>query len=297
MSRNNVIYNCPVWSTIKNRDTFFNVNDLNESLSKFDPTFLGVILIVFSKILHSRCQRSVWNRSRPLVPIKKNFRIRENLKADVIERKTGRIVKDPPPVFHSYDEEFAKVTSFENQLQSLSQRGFQRAWKPYKPPSNMEVIFASACQKILGNEWQAVSKDFSKKTLAGTEKVRLLSYLTEVFSGHRVPNSMLHTMTTMDKVFSFYSTEVNHMSPYDHLEAGVKRGTLPQNLYVQLEPVRFDPVNATHDLGRVTAFPGDSTIMVTPESRKKWKDRKAKKSPYRNSEDDEDVKTYGFEED
>ncbi len=48
------------------------------------------------------------------------------------------------------------------------------------------------------------------------------------------------------------------------------RGNLPPNLHVQLDPLRFDP-NSEGEFS-VTAFPGQSTVMVTPEARKKYKD-------------------------
>ena len=55
---------------------------------------------------------------------------------------------------------------------------------------------------------------------------------------------------------------------------------------VQIEPLRFDPTTSTSDLGKISAFPRSSTILVSPEARKKWKPFKAKHSPYRNSQKD-----------
>ena len=191
--------------------------------------------------------------------------------------------KQPDAAAVAYDEVFAKVTSFEQQMQSLQQRGFQRPWRAYNPPKNMENIFVKTCEEVLGNEKDL--PNFSKVYLDDAEqKVALLGRLTTAFGGHRIPNSMLHTMTTLDKVFTFYSAEVTNQSPYDKLEDGVRHGRLPQNLSIQKEPLRFDPENATSDLGRVTAFPRSSTILVSPEARKKWKPLKAKHDPWQNSE-------------
>lgn len=187
-----------------------------------------------------------------------------------------------------YDEEFGKVTTFESQMQSLASRGFQRSWRPFSPPKNVEEVFVSACQKAFGaDKWSMINQDFSKVKIQGVEKVKLLSILAEDFGGHRVPNSLLHTMTTLDKVFTFYSTEVTDQSPYDLIESGVRQGTLPQNLHVQLEPYRFDPTTATSEIGKTSAFPRESDIFVTPEARKKFTPFKAKRSPYRNSEKDD----------
>lgn len=188
-----------------------------------------------------------------------------------------------------FDEEFGKVTTFESQMKSLATRGFQRSWRPFTPPANVEEIFVSSCQKAFGEDkWEMIRQDFSKIKVQGVDKVKLLSILAEDFGGHRVPNSLLHTMTTLDKVFTFYSTEVTDHSPYDLLESGVRQGILPQNLHVQLEPYRFDPNTATCAIGKTSAYPRESTILVTPEARKRFTAIKAKHSPYRNSEDDDE---------
>lgn len=231
--------------------------------------------------------RTVWNRPKRLIPTHtRDHNLKARLKAELTEQESGIIVSKPPLPFMTYDEEFAKITTFENQLKSLEQRGFQRSWRPFKPPKGMEASFVKTCERHFGKDWEILAKDFSRVKLSGEKKAGLLAALAEEFRGHRVPNSMLHTMTTLDKVFSFYSTEVTDQSPYDKLEAGVLRGQLPQNLHVQIEPLRFDPTTSTSDLGKISAFPRSSTILVSPEARKKWKPFKAKHSPYRNSQKD-----------
>jgi hypothetical protein len=192
-----------------------------------------------------------------------------------------------PKALRTFDEEFDKVTGFQDQLTSLQLRGFQRGgFRPFIPPKDMETRFMDICSRFLPGGLQG-KHDMSQVTLMGPEKASLLGALAESFGGHRVPNSLLHTMTTLDRVFTFYSTQVNQMSPYDRLEAGVRQGVLPQNLHVQLEPVRFDPSIATSDMGRISAFPRCSTILVSPEAQKKWKPFKAKHSPYKNSKSDD----------
>ena len=185
----------------------------------------------------------------------------------------------------SYDEEFAKVTDFESQLKSLQLRGFQRPLRKYVVPDNIEERFVSICQSVLGLGPGA--SDLSQIKISGSQKVQLLASLAENLNGHRVPNSLLHTMTTLDKVLTFYSTSVDMLSPYDRLEQGVRSGVLPANLTVQLEPLRFDPSQATHELGRITAFPRSSTILSTPEAKKKWSPVIAKRAPWKNSENDD----------
>lgn len=214
-----------------------------------------------------------------------NLKQRKN--AELTEEDREREIHRPKMPFMAYDEEFAKVTTFEKQLLSLSLRGFQRSWRPFTPPKNMESTFVKACEKCFGKEWETLRKDFSQIKISDETKAQLLATLAEEFKGHRVPNSLLHTMTSLDKVLSFYSTPVSEESPYDKLEAGVQRGDLPQNLHVQIEPYRFDPTTATSDLGKISAFPRNSSLLVTPESRKKWKPVMAKRSLYKNSKDDD----------
>ena len=66
----------------------------------------------------------------------------------------------------------------------------------------MEKKFIQTCQEVLGQD--VVGDDMTKVNLEGVEKVSILSALAETFDGHRVPNSLIHTMTTLDKVFTFY---------------------------------------------------------------------------------------------
>ena len=261
--------------------------------SKFSTQELSRIRLILN--LFSSPVRNVWNnvKNKKFNPLKGHFNNHKFLN----KYKQGRfreirnteeldVVSKLPKKYTHYDEEFAKVTSFENQMQSLKLQGFQRPYRPYNPPKNMERKFVETCQSALGDKF---GEDFSKVELQGLDKVKVLSALTETFNGHRVPNSLLHTMTSLDKVFTFYSTSVDKLSPYDRLELGVSHGVLPQNLHVQIDPVRFDPadVMSTNDLGRISAYPKMSTILTTPESQRKWAPYKAKHSPYKNSKNDD----------
>jgi len=244
--------------------------------------------------------RTLWNRPKKLDSIAPNssrvkFKKREAFKERFNElrgqEKLATVVRVPKK-YSNYDEEFAKVTSFESQMQSLKFRGFQRPYRQYIPGQDMERKFIQTCQEVLGKD--VVGDDLTKVKLEGIEKCSILSALAEKFDDHRVPNSLIHTMTTLDKVFTFYSTSVDMLSPYDRLELGVQNELLPQNLHVQVEPVRFDPDTASNDLGRITAYSKHSTILVTPEAQKKWKPFTPKdsfgvpQSPYKNSKDDDE---------
>ena len=231
--------------------------------------------------------RNVWNRPKKLdsCRIRYKEKVFQGRKNEILRKEKIEKILKVPHKFSSYDEEFAKVTSFESQLQSLKLRGFQRPFRPYQPPPKMEEKFIETCQHTLGENF---GQDFSKIKLEGTQKLSVLSNLSKIFGGHRVPNSLIHTMTTLDKVFTFYSTPIDMLSPYDRLELGVRYELLPQNLHIQTEPIRFDPDTSTNDIGRISAFPRMSTILVSPEAQKKWPNPyKAKHSPYKNSKDDD----------
>jgi len=180
-----------------------------------------------------------------------------------------------PKRFTEYDEEFAKVTTFESQLQSLKTRGFMRAVKGYSPPADVDDRFAAVCREALpglesGVDLKAVRLDDD------AEKARVLLALERAFGGHAVPNSLLHRIETLDHAFRYYSAPVDTRTPYEKLHAEQERGTLPPNLHVQPRAKRFDPfgeeTEGDSDLDRVTAFPGSNTIIVDPENRKRYKD-------------------------
>jgi len=199
------------------------------------------------------------------------------------------------PVEHeAYDEQFAKVTTFENQMESLKTRGFRRPYLPYTPPNDMEQLFFEACAKVLPADVFSNNIDLSTvkldDKLGGHVKCELLNAIGEALH-HYIPNSMLHEMNSLDKILHFYSVEITKESSYDRLESMSKKGELPPNLYIQLEPVRFDPKAAEEDgneqdVARITAYPRSSTIIVTPESRKKYRDVIAKHPPWVNAADE-----------
>ncbi len=110
---------------------------------------------------------------------------------------------------------------------------------------------------------------------------RLLSALEREF-GHRVPNSLLHTMTSVDHVLLFYSTPVDVSTPYEKLHEDAERGRTPPNLHVQRFTKRYSP-DDPHPYFSITAFPTIDKIYLTPEDRKKYKDITWDKSPWVNS--------------
>ena len=125
----------------------------------------------------------------------------------------------------------------------------------------------------------------SKINLDSSKRSKLLIALEAEFK-HSVPNSLLHTMTSLDHVFLFYSTKVDVRTPYDKLHDEKSRGNLPRNLHIQLNPKRFD-MSSEHLLDQVTAYPGSSTVLVYPEARKKYKDLIAERRQLKNSYSDD----------
>ena len=84
-----------------------------------------------------RPSRTLWNRPKKLDSIAPNssrvkFKKREAFKERFNElrghEKLATVVRVPKK-YSNYDEEFAKVTSFESQMQSLKFRGFQRPYR------------------------------------------------------------------------------------------------------------------------------------------------------------------------
>lgn len=126
--------------------------------------------------------------------------------------------------------------------------------------------------------------NLSNVKLERSQKGKVLKQLESEFN-HSVPNSMVHIMSSMDQVFLFYSTPVDVRTPYERLYDEKSKGNVPKNLHIQLRAKRFDGTN-DNILDQVTAFPGSSTILVTPEARKKYKDTIASRQLLKNSIND-----------
>ena len=71
--------------------------------------------------------------------------------------------------------------------------------------------FAKVASEVLGAEFNEKRSDISGIGLEADPeaKGRLLMAMEKEFGGHNVPNSLLHTMKSLDHVFHFYSTRVD----------------------------------------------------------------------------------------
>ncbi|KAL0842459.1 hypothetical protein ABMA28_014556 [Loxostege sticticalis] len=161
-----------------------------------------------------------------------------------------------------------KVPKIDKKLQaaaeSLAARGFLRPNKPWDPPANIEETVLKICAD------NGLKPDAEFQGLE-TKFVVLNACFKE--TGHSVPNSLLHTIETVDDLKEFYRTPVDTITPFDAL----KKMELPKNLHVQEDYVRFHPDKDTLFNG-VSAFPKSSTIVTGLKSRKKYEGFTAKRS-------------------
>lgn len=85
-----------------------------------------------------------------------------------------------------------------------------------------------------------------QKVLGTTEKNTPLSDLNQRYNlfiacseqlQHNIPNSMLHTIETLEDVQKFYETPICTTTPLDKM----RNMDLPENLHIQFEYHRFHP--------------------------------------------------------
>lgn len=126
--------------------------------------------------------------------------------------------------------------------------------------TQLEPIF----REILGTtDGQTRIVDFKKRFE--------LFYACESKLQHKIPNSLLYRIETVEDVTKFYETPVDTITPFDNL----KNSDLPKNLHVQYEYERFHPDTDTK-FGGVTAFPGSSTIITGLKYKEKYKGHRQK---------------------
>ncbi|XP_072944043.1 large ribosomal subunit protein mL50 [Epargyreus clarus] len=148
--------------------------------------------------------------------------------------------------------------------ESLAARGFLRPTKAWDPPTNIEETILKIC---ISN---GLKEDSEFESLDVKFKV-LKECFTE--TGYSVPNSLLHSIETVDNLLEFYETPVDVHTPFDAL----KKMELPKNLHIQEDYVRFHPDKDTLFNG-VSAYPRNSTIVTGLKARKKYEGYTAKRS-------------------
>ena len=82
---------------------------------------------------------------------------------------------------------------------------------------------------------------------------------------HFIPNSDLTYINSVGDAAAFFCTPQYDMTSYENLS----KQDLPQNLHIQLEPLRFDPETDTM-FGGVSAFPEQETVVTSLKYRRKY---------------------------
>uniref|UniRef100_A0A023G4G5 Large ribosomal subunit protein mL50 n=1 Tax=Amblyomma triste TaxID=251400 RepID=A0A023G4G5_AMBTT len=150
-------------------------------------------------------------------------------------------------------------------LASLSDRGFCRPMKPYKPADDVEDRVKAIFEDVLGQK--ADSSWLQTPIAEPLLKFRLLTRCIKEF-GHDIPSSQLMNVKCADDVVEFFSTPIEGLSPYETLVK--QKDQLPKNLHVVPNYVRFHPETDTF-FGGVNAYPGTSTIVTGLKAKKKYK--------------------------
>ena len=160
-------------------------------------------------------------------------------------------------------------------MASLKTKGFLRSYQSYTPPPDVEDKFVKCLETVFGDD---SLESLKKKSLTDKEtKLKALNALNHQFS-HKVHNSRIHLMKTVDDLLTYYkvvitkfqiaSTKFNipqapvvTSTPYKQLHEDMLEGSLPDNLVVQLDAIRFTG-EGDHPLNTVTAFPRRNTIVT-----------------------------------
>eukprot|EP00096_Caligus_rogercresseyi_P012049 TRINITY_DN493_c0_g2_i1.p1 TRINITY_DN493_c0_g2~~TRINITY_DN493_c0_g2_i1.p1 ORF type:complete len:249 (+),score=63.94 TRINITY_DN493_c0_g2_i1:11-757(+) len=181
----------------------------------------------------------------------------------------------PPEEFTKWDQGFQESLKFSSQTDSLKTRGFRRSYKPYQPAQDVDQIIL----EVLGEVYELTQGTIAYEVQLNADlekKTRALTILADK-TGHRVPNSLLHFMSNGEELLEFYRTPIDMNNFYDRLST--PSSDLPKNLHALKDYIRFDP-KESHPLHAVSAYPRSSTIITTPETKRKYKGHVPKHSPY-----------------
>ncbi|XP_017781585.1 PREDICTED: 39S ribosomal protein L50, mitochondrial isoform X2 [Nicrophorus vespilloides] len=154
---------------------------------------------------------------------------------------------------------------FEWTAQSLASKGFLRSQKDYSPPADVNDRLSAIAKTVLGTSDGRLT-DLNAK----------FEFLNACFGEfqHGVPNSLLHTIESVDDVKQFYLTPISTKTPLDKF----KDVELPANLHIQHDYVRYNP--ETFD-GKTT-FPKSSTLVTGLKYKEKYVGhRQAQQWPYK----------------
>jgi len=140
--------------------------------------------------------------------------------------------------------------------------------RAYNPPADLLNTVQGVVTKIFPDveNWKTASLDnLPHKLLILNELIQELD--------HDISNFKLNEMRTIDDVIQYYQTPVLETTAYEDL---ARKQDLPENLHINLEPVRFNPETDTLH-GGVNALPGQDTIVTSLKYKRKYENIKTTK--------------------
>lgn len=140
---------------------------------------------------------------------------------------------------------------------SLKDRGSAREAKSYDPPEGVQERILTLCKASMLNSDVLTSpsdEDILNMDLNQSMKLKynIITKCIEVFQ-HELPTSWLNDVGTINDLVNYYSTPVRGVNPYSAMFN--KQNSLPNNLCLVPEPIRYDKENDQFFKG-YNALPG-----------------------------------------
>ncbi|OTF79152.1 Mitochondrial 50S ribosomal L50-like protein [Euroglyphus maynei] len=186
--------------------------------------------VVVSKRTSIRTKREKWQNVKPM---EYDDELRKIRKIEL----NKRLHTDPEQARQMAEDKFQQLADY------LHSSGLCRDTKPYEPPENVSQIIDEICREV-------------------SKGSKVFSNLNEKFN-----NSELYRMNTVDDVKEYYMTPVRGLSKYNVW--AYEKSTLPPNLNIIPEPIRFNPKTDTFFDG-VNAFPGQTPQVIGLRAKKKY---------------------------
>ncbi|XP_042222209.1 uncharacterized protein LOC121866514 isoform X2 [Homarus americanus] len=169
----------------------------------------------------------------------------------------------------SQDDILPPNRRFSFDAESLASRGYLRSQMPYSPPEDIENEVLRICKELLK------STDLHTPFKDANTKFMVLAECSKAYN-HTVPNSLMHKITSIGELVTFYKTPINTTVPLNMM----KEFDLPKNLHVIYKYTRFHPETDTM-FGGVSAYTKDSTIVPGLKNKKRYPGYQARSTwPY-----------------
>ncbi|KAK0394943.1 hypothetical protein QR680_001023 [Steinernema hermaphroditum] len=174
-------------------------------------------------------------------------------------RKEEELPKTDAKLRDVHDDEFGQ-----NYMDTIRARSLLKFAHNYKPPADVELLV-----KAIAQGYDAISAD-------PLRKADILKKLGAEF-GHYVPNCSLHKMKTLEDLLSFYRQEVKNITKYAEM---ARDDSLPENLNIRENALRFHPNDTQAPHGGVTAFPGTGGEVFGLRNKRIYREFNPKKEWY-----------------